>query len=464
MELLLALLKLLNSKGKEELREACAAGSGLHHRLLLYLLDEPAAGKEQLIRRLRTTANTYNKTCTIAKDLLWNHLESNAETPFDGVYILQQLLFRGDIKSGMKVYSALEKELEQKQAWTVLDALYIEGFRICHITGDLKMIEEVSEKRAANAQRTLTYVSLYGDIMVEMVRLESFRTRRTDKSKYFQYLRSLYERAKKVDHYILIYNTLHLLYMFSVRHRNDPSEVHAIVKQMLANEERFRNSMNAITRAAVQSSYVNFLTVYAGYGEPGPYVKKLLSEIESGGSWAKANLCYAMLEYSLYTNQRDGLREWMSELEQTGDTSKFAQYKYVILAIKSFIEKDHAGFRKNLALFYESPSHLDFPDMVITLRLQEIIMLLEEKQHRLLEPKLTSLRIYIERNLSRERYEAERKILYALRRLALNNDSKVMEKLLKEITGSPYRNIRSLAVQMSGLLQDMQQTRKRITA
>ena len=444
MELLNSLLSMAGEEGITAIKKACSSDNALHSRLIMHIIAHPEAGVDERIKALRTTRNTYNKTSSIAKDIVWEKLKAQVATPFDDIYLLQQLLLRGELDAGERIYASLEKDLEQRQAWQLLDALYIEGFRLMQIKGDAKKVEIIARKRTANAKRLAAYIALYSDVIVEMVKLEGYKTRRPEDDEYVPLLVSLYDRAKEVGHHVLVHNTLHLLYLYYMRYTGDHAKVWQVVQDMKKNAERHRNAMNVLTRVAVECTYINFLTICVGYDEPDNYAKKLLREIDDAGKWMRANLCYAMLEYNVYEGRAKETEQWLKELEAAEDNSKFAQYRYVILAIRNFAAHDFASFRKNFNSFYDNPSHLDFPDVEVTLRLLEIGMLLFEKENKLAEPKLSSLRMYITRNLDEERYAQEKKLLAALSRFALNNDKKTLAKTCDELQSSVYRSIRFL--------------------
>lgn len=453
MELLKSLLHLFDSEGLQELRRMCAADKSLHHKLITYLIDHPSAGDEEVIAALRTSRNTYHKTGSIAKDIIWEKYKEKVSNPFDDVFALQHLLLKGELDMASRIFASLEKEMEEKQAWQLLDTLYIEGFRLCQITGDLKKMETLVTRRKSNAARLARYIEVFSDTMPEMIRLEGFKSRKSDVSKQMLVLKQLYQRSVETGHHVLIHNTLHLQYLFHVRYTDKPAAVHRIVQDMLANASKHRKAMNVLTQVAVQTNHVNFLTMFADYGEPAQPVKKLQKNIHAAGKWMVANLGYAMLEYSLYAGKQDELRYWLRELEKVEDNSKFAQYRYIIQAIKSFTEKNYNGFRKNFNKFYSDPSHLDFPDMEVTLRLLEIILLAREKELKLAEPRISSLRVYMDRNLNAERYAQERQLLIALGRLVLKNNKTLLETAINASRKSAYRSIRFLGEQAAMLLR-----------
>ncbi|HVA98652.1 MAG TPA: hypothetical protein VNG53_07125 [Bacteroidia bacterium] len=452
MELLLSLLKLFDKVEKNKLIAFCKAEKAMHFKLILKLIQKKNPNEKELIRNLKTTKKNYHKTCTIAKDFLQVRLADICQTPFDEIYVLQKLLLIGEYSAASKIYVALEKKYLQQQAWSLLDVLYIEGFRMCHILGDTKKMQLISVKRSKNAKRQAEYVILYSDIMIEMVHLEGFKMRNLQVEKYTQKLQQLYQRATAINHHILIHNALHLQYSLTMRYTDNPEKAFSIIKKINTNVDNYQKGISPITKAIAQNNHINFLTIYAGFGSPVLYAEKTKKTIHYAGQWAFANLCYSMTEFHLFEKNMKAANEWLQLVENTEDRSKFSQYSYLLLAIKKFIEKDISAFRKSIAHFYKNPAHLGFPDMEVCVRILELLLFFREKNIFSFQSKAASLRVYMDRNLNKERYNEDRKMLQLLVKSYESANRKEYLKQLEPLHKSAYRNVRFISKLISNEL------------
>lgn len=420
-----------------ELRQQYAREQSIQARIIQELIRNPAISQKELAKKLAVSDNTLKKTLTTVKDILWKYHAKQVSTPYDDAFVLRRVLFSGKTRSGYKFFNALIKESERRQDWQKMDALYMEGSRLTQITGDDAMISQITKKRKDNIRRLYDYKMLYTDIIREMIRLEGYAMRRPDIKKYGQYLHDLYQEAVRIGHHLLIHNALHIRYMFLVRYNDDPQKVFEVISEQKDNVKRHRLIMSDLTYAIALNNYVNFLVIYRNFGSPEAHARELSRIIQAGGHIASVNFYYSMLEYSLYEKKLKDVQKWMAYIGE--DNSKFAQYKYIVLAIKAFIERDLAAFKSHFAGFYRDPSYLDFPDMEITLRLLELIILVHKKDHDLAMARIEALRMYIGRNAIRERHAGDRQILLLLSKI--NEGSRQSRQLLKKFDDTPYRSV-----------------------
>jgi hypothetical protein len=446
------LQRLLQLFSKDELAGFSAHCSGLNNlagNLIVHEIGNPGETEDEKRTALGISGKTYPKVCTQARNLVLAELSKNTETPFDNIYVIQKLILGGERVLAQKLINEQEKELESKHLWLQLEVLYIEASRIHYTGGNLDASLALGKKREKNSIRLAKYVQLNSRIVTEMIRLEGFKNRKPEEKKYSETLARLKKEAIALDHHVLIHNTLHLDYMYTSRFLQDPHRVHRIVRDMEHNAKKHHAIMNPLSRAVVKNTVLNFLTIYSGFGNPESYVRELKKNIDHAGAAAKANMSYAMLEYYLYEENIPKVIEWLAELAKSEDTSKYRQYRHIVFAIKAFIASDAPAFREHFQSFYSDPSHLDFPDMEVNLRLMELIMLSRGKDEYLFESKISALKKYMSRNVNKERYGQEREILNLVEKNSLTEKNRTA---LKSLTKSNYRNIVFLAKRLESVI------------
>jgi hypothetical protein len=447
MEQIWSLLSLLTESEKSGLK-ALTKGGAANERLVYYMLcgenDE-----SELLRKLKITKGSFAKTQTQAKDYLIDHLKAKAKTPYDEVQVLQSLIMKGQIPTATKLYRSLEKKYEEKQNWQLLDILYIEGFRIGQMTGDMKLTESVAAKRRYYADKHAAYVALYGDVMIEMFRAEKFGERKEERSAYLKKVKKLLERSQSVGHHVLIHNTLLILYHQYSRFYNKPDDTWAIVQQILATRQKFKLAMNEITDATTRLNVINFLCIHAGYGEPTQYVSEAMKHIDAGGFIAKINLTYALLGYHLSEGDMSMVSKYLNELELIQDKTYFAPFKSVVSAIQCFMQRNYAGFHLHLQLFYADPNHIHLPDSEVIVRILELLVLHDEGEKQLYRSRTAALRTFFNRNLNVERYADEYDML-----LYLTTPSPKNKEAITLMKGSKYRNSRMLSKYILGIHEE----------
>ena len=409
--------------------------------LLLYIAGGEIVPKDTA-KKLKLTEATFHKTQTASKDTLLNFVKQYVESPIDKIVVVQKLLMLGENKSAIKLYTALEKEYESKQAWNMLESLYIEGFRIAQITGDINYMEETANKRSKNIERLMLNVQSYGKVMIEMLSVERFEERKEDTTKYLKRVEKLYQESLAIGHHVVIHNALNTLYMIYARYFNEPQKTWAVIQKITQNREQHKDAMNALTAAVTKVSNLNFLTIHCGFENPEDHIVDCLATIEIGGVLAKVNIYYALLGYYLTEEKPAQVKKYLRLLEEIDDTTKFKQYKAIVMAVKCFIEDDMKGFDKWYRDFYADPTHIDFPDMECMLRILELVNLKREKEQLVFDSRLQALRVYMNRNLNKTRYAEE----YILVNCLAGSDIAKSRKTLQELYQKTYyRNIKFLS-------------------
>jgi hypothetical protein len=439
MELQKSLIGIMDEAMIAGLRKQVEKDESLQSKIIMELLNSRDISKKEMMRKLSVSEPILKKTLTLVKDVLWRYNAGHVKTPYDDVFVLRQLLLSGKVSSGTRYFNALVKESELKQEWNKLDMIYTEGSRIAQITGNEKMITGITKARKRNSERLFNFTMVYSDIILEMIKLEGYMVRLPNVARYQAYLENLYQKSIRLSHHLLIHNALHILYLFYVRYNNDPQKVFEIITEQKKNVEKYKQVMSPMTYAIALNNYVNFLFLHKNFGTPDPFIKELNKVIPAGGNIAVTNFYYGMLEYCLFERKVQDVNKWLLRLGETEDTSKFSQYRYIIFSIRAFIQKDLAAFKENFSSFYKEPSHLDFPDLEITLRLLETIILIYTKRHDLAMARLEALRIYASRNVTKERHNDDRKILALL--VKINENNKRVTKDLMELEQSAYRNV-----------------------
>lgn len=438
MELYRNLIDIIPPEQYEELEKRYSQETSLHAKIIYDLLTNPEITSEQIFARYKISEGTFNKTLTRVKDILWDFNARYIETGYDDIFVLRKMLMYGKIKNTLKFFNSLKKKFELTQQWEKLDCLYTEGLRYAQITGDETMASQISQERKENSIRLHEYTLIYSEIIPEMIKLEGFKIKKFDTA-YAYLIENLYSKSIQTGHHLLIHNSLHLKYLLYARFKNTPENVYSIINAIKNNAEYYKHSMAPITYAIALNAYVNFLCTYRNFESPDKYVKSLHRIIHHGGKMAIVNFYYSMLEYSVFEKKIDSIEYWLNELQSMEDESKFSQYKFVIIAIKNFIEEDYHSFTKNFQNFYSDPSHLNFPDLEITLRLLEAILLIKKNEGDVAFSRLTALRIFMGRNVDMERYKNERTVVALLNKI--NEQRKDIDEELLMIKESHYRNI-----------------------
>jgi len=449
MEHLLSLLNVLKPEQTKELdiilRKSEAAASQL-----ICLLIEGEILEENIRVKLKVNPATFPKVQTQAKKILTDFISRHLRNPLSDVQLVQALILKGELKTAKKFFSYLEKEFERSQDWQKLDFLYHEGFRLTQMTGDVKLLQKIAQRRSRYAKQYADYVSLYGEVMIEMVRSEKFEERKSEVTAYLKRAEQLNKRAYAGGHHALIHNSLLIIYHVYSRYYNQPDKTHQIVKKIMANHKKHESIMNRVTDAIIRINVINFLCIHETYGSPEPYLEEAWNRVDRAGILARTNLIYALLGYYLCKEDTVNVNKYLSELDKIQDNTHFASFRSVVLTVLAFIRKDYNAFTKHLNEFYTDPNHINLPDSEVIVRILELLVIKREttkdrgikqfadEQH--YKSKADALRIYFQRNLNKVRYAEEYNILSYLITPSAKNEAKV-QALFK----SKYRNSRMLA-------------------
>ena len=445
MRILADLVQILSEEQKQQLKLRVEVSGKAEMHLVKLLLQNPLISEAEQVKQLSISAGTLNKTQTLAKDYLFDFVASQQVNPFDSIWVIQQLLHRGLLDSGKKIYKQLVKSYEDKQQWNMLEILYIEGFRIAQITGDLKWMRRVSDERRLNAEKVKEHAILYGEVLFEMLAVERFDTRSGNIAKYFERIETLYERVNKLGHHVLIHNMLNTLYMLYARYENNPDKTWGIICKVNDNRKRFSHAMNAITAAISKLNTINFLCIYYGYGNPETFRADCEKTIATGGVLAEVNFNYALLGYYLSEQNVVEAEKILKRLSTLHDATKFSLFHSIVNAVKHFGDGDYMQFRISLAEFNTHADHKDFPDMDVMLRFLELMLLKKERELQVFGSKTIALKKFMTRNLNRVRFKEEFNLLAFMS----NPESARSRKIFSALQSSKYRNMRLLVRQLN---------------
>jgi hypothetical protein len=283
-------------------------------------------------------------------------------------------------------------------------------------------------------------VEKYGQVMVEMLGVERFEKRGENPLDYLNRAEHLYQEAKQVGHHVVIHNALNTIYMIYARYFNEPEKTWQTIQLVNENRKRFAKIMNPLTKATTKITTINFLSIYEGFGNPEDLIADCEATIDLGGVLARVNFYYSLLGYYLTEERLDRVNHYLGLLEQVEDTTKFHQYKAIIMAIKAFIEDNEEQYQYWFNQFYDDPTHVDFPDMECMLRILELVTLYKPKSMMLYRSRLQALRVYMNRNLNKDRYFEEHSIINFLSHPEKENN----QQQLLTLQNSYYRNVRFL--------------------
>lgn len=431
----------LGPSQKEHLLSVFSDKTTLAHRLLCMVL-KGSDDKKEIMAALKISAAMLNKISTQAKQELLEELKKSAANPYDDIYFFKSLVLKGSFNPAQKLFLQLEKHFETRQKWQHLELLYIEGMRLCQATGNLKIAKQLAVKRKKNSQRLMNFIALSADLNNLLFEFEVYEQKKLPAS-FLRQTQAILEQAKRSGHYTLIHNALQLRYLFYSRYTNNYPEAKKLAEQLYRNRQRHHAQLDELTAVLALNVYANYLTIYEGQISSA-FKKEVLQNIGIAGRHALFNFYYTLLDYYLLDNQFAELEALLKKIEHAEDNTKFTVYRYGILAVKSFAEKDLPAFKKFVGLFYENPDRLDFPEVECYLRILEAVKLMAEDKGEDALYKLNSLRVFIDRNLS-ERYVYERNTVSFLMR-CIKGSVKESERqaFLKSLEKSPYRNIRFL--------------------
>src|SRR5947208_533399 len=103
MNNLVLLIGLFDKAGTKMLREYCLQQVNLTTKLVLLVLNKRDCSAKEAMAKLSISENTFNKTCSLARNYLLKELEGSVSTPFDNIYVIQKLIFSGETSLAQKL-------------------------------------------------------------------------------------------------------------------------------------------------------------------------------------------------------------------------------------------------------------------------------------------------------------------------------------------------------------------------
>ncbi|HYM21144.1 MAG TPA: hypothetical protein VEW28_09095 [Candidatus Kapabacteria bacterium] len=205
MRALHELLSALTKDEQQNLRLTCIDHPTIPSILIASVLDDPSLSANEFILQNKVTNATYNKSLSLALSHVFEFLSANLSNPYDGTFLVRELVIRGLLKYAKHEYLKLEKELEQKSLYPQLNASYHEGTRICYHAGDKVWFATLRKKIEKNSSHLETYNKLDKAIMANVLDLVRKPSKSTVQGHELEQLR---KKTIAFGHPVLIHNAL----------------------------------------------------------------------------------------------------------------------------------------------------------------------------------------------------------------------------------------------------------------
>ena len=390
MESLHEILVRLSDDERRDLQKTHRPRNTIVSRMIIEALEDGALTREDFIARHAITAATCNKSQSQAIDAVHKVMARWIRNPYDDIMLVQEFLFRGLVKEARKQFHSLEKEYTRQGLYSVLDALYHEGVRVCYQTGDQRWLETLVEKIRKNSEELLRYNSLNSPLILQMLRLEGKGG--GPSPTVVAELERLRGESLRSGHPVLIHNALYCLYVYYTRHKFDIRQAHRIAREILDEAERNRESIHLYSLTLAYNNYAHVLGTYTIDEDPEPHFQVVERGIGIGGPLEVFDFIFLRFQYYLFMGRHRESVAMYGKLKEKPQEIRFALLTQVAGAWLAIAENDYATFSSQLAEFYGGPAYQDFPEHDFNLRAMEIIFALRRHDYEYAAQKVDALR------------------------------------------------------------------------
>jgi hypothetical protein len=390
MESLREILDRLSDDERRDLQETHQSRNTIVSRLIIEAMEDRALTREEFIGRHAITAATYNKSQSQAIDAVHKVIARWIRNPYDDIMLVQEFLFRGLVKEARKQFHSLEKEYARQGLYSVLDALYHEGVRVCYQTGDQRWLETLVEKIKKNSEEMLRYNSLNSPLILQMLKLEGKGG--GPSPVMIAELERLREESFRSGHPVLIHNSLYCIYVYYTRHEVDIRQAHRIAREILDEAERNRESLHIYSITLAYNNYAHVLGTYTIDEDPEPYFQVVERGIGIGGPLEHFDFNFLRFQYYLFMGRHKESVAMYAKLKEMPQEIRFALLTQVAGAWLAIEENDYTSFTRELGEFYNTPAYQDFPEHDFNLRAMEIIFALRRHDYEYAAQKVDALR------------------------------------------------------------------------
>ncbi len=427
------ILEILSETEKTSLLSKVEANSSLPNKILVILLKNSNQTQQQIEKKLKINTNSYFKNVTLAKEIVFEIIKTENATPYDDIFLVRTLIFRGLHTQASKLILKLEEKYLFEKWFGLLDVLYHESFRMAYNSCNVKELEKLNIKVKKNLEKYHQYTLLDKQLLLDMAKCEKREVKPNEISSYLVHLEKLYNDCHKFEHHVLEFNALHCLYEVHVNYTNDYKRVLDTISKMELLIATNKEKMN-------ERIYANMLThitfpycIYEIEKQPEEYFDYLLD------SFRNINhhfiISEILLHFTIYYFTKcdyEKLSEMYNHLkEYTAERSN--QYKETFAAVLlAFAQKDHKDFHQHKIRFYNTENSRDSLQCDLMIRYLEIILLIKNEDVETGLDKIAATEKFLNRNFSVARANEDKELIQFFRK-------KIKHKTIRQLPKQVFR-------------------------
>jgi len=401
MKLLSVYIEKLTEQEKAQLRAELNLKNTIQARYILALLRDTQLNTKTFIQTEQITLTTFNKSKTLALDILVTWISENAATNLHAASdVLWWFTSKGLYKEGWQYFLQTEKKLQHNKQYHLLQALYTEAMRLQIYISNIQAMEEIRDHAYSNSIRLLEYTSIQTAYSVEIARLEDATLQPT--TVYERKLRALYKQAQRADHHNLVSNVLYCLFVYYTRHDFSLNKAHDTVRDMAKALKRYTTTLTQYGKAVLANNIAQFSMLYNVEQSP----EEFIGLVEQGlpPEWQNIGKI-GIAGYYISTNQpykAKALRNTISMKNITIEKEIASVAKLDISLAWEALKKGEITakeFTKHIRSFYDIRGRRIYRELDFMTRTNEILFLLHQKEYETALAKCESLRKFAERNM-----------------------------------------------------------------
>ena len=278
------LIQTMTNEEKESLHLKTSNSKSNLHKFIKAVLDDPSVSKEELQRKFQINENTYFKNLSLAKDEIYEVIKAQMKNAYDDLMLTNVLYRRGLDVQASKLRLKLENEYGAKGWWGVLNELHGLDMMVAYTKCDVPRMKQIRDKTISNIDRLHSFVKVDREVIVQMAMIEKGDLKEKEYAAYGANMLDLLEKAKKTDHPIPIFNTLHSLFILYTKYEIDLKKAQTIIDDIQQLVLKYGERMIPYTVNAAWLNTMNFHVIFATSEKASDYlpaVEKALGGHES---------------------------------------------------------------------------------------------------------------------------------------------------------------------------------------
>lgn len=408
MPMIQELIEVLTAAERTVLQHRVDTNSTQLYKFIGALLANPAATQAELEEMFSISTNTYYKNITLAKEEIYDVIKQELRNPYDNMLLPNILYKRGLEVQASKLRIKLEEEYETQGWWNILQEFYNLEMIVAYAKCDVEWLEQLKNKAIANIDRLAGFVKVDREIIYLMAVIEKGDLKESQLPALRQKLEELLVDARRINHPIPVFNTLHSLFVIYTKYSIDVAQALEIITQIHDCIDRYAERMIPYAKNVAWLNTLGFHADFVTGTAPEQFVERILPGIKNHSLLFDSQAILNFCTYHFLYRDRQRFEEQFAKFRALPADKSFAYKTAYLSCLQAYLNNNRTEFMQHKHTFYAQDESRAYTDYELTIRYLDILLLATAGEKVLAADMLDATIKFIRRNFTPSRAKIEK--------------------------------------------------------